>query len=100
MANIVIKKRVELGFLGEDHKEDYLVFKSIPVGEYKKLIDSRPEEDDSGQIDFIVNILKDKFLTGMFQGDAVTKDNLEDFDAETAIACFGKLTGQEPDPKV
>lgn len=100
MANIVIKKKVELSFLGEDHGEDYLVFKSIPVGEYKKLIEKRPATEDVGQIDFVLNILKDKFISGKFQGEDVTKDNIEEFDAETAITCFSRLTGQEPDPKV
>lgn len=100
MANIIIKKKVNLDFLGEDHKDDFLLFKSIPVGEYKKLIENRPQEEDASQIDFVLNILKDKFISGTFQGEAVTKENMEDFDAETAIACFGRLTGQEPDPKV
>lgn len=100
MANIVIKKRVNLDFLGDEYKDDYLVFKSIPVGEYKKLTANIPKENDGSQVDFIVDILKDNFLEGSFQNEVVTKENIEEFDAETALECFKKLTGQDTDPKV
>lgn len=100
MAKIVIKKRVELGFLGEEHKQDYLLFKAIPVGEFKNIIEQRPETEDASQIDFIIDVLEGKFIEGKFLGEDVTKDNIKEFDAESIITCFTRLTGQDPDPKV
>lgn len=100
MAKIIIKKRVSLSFLGEEHRDDYLTFSSIPVKEFRKLIDSKPDDEDGGQVDFIVDILKDRFVEGKFLGEAVAKEDIGDFDAESIVACFGRLTGQDPDPKV
>ena len=100
MAKIIIKKRVNLSFLGEEHKDDYLVFSSIPVKEFRKLIDSKPDDSNGGQVDFIVDILKDRFIEGKFLGEDVTKEDIGDFDAESIVTCFGRLTGQDPDPKV
>lgn len=99
MAKIVIKKRVELGFLGEEHKQDYLVFKAIPVREYKQIISDRPDENES-QYEYLLKILKGKYLEGSFGGEVVNKDDLDEFDAETTITCFARLTGQDADPKV
>ena len=99
MAKIIIKKRVNLGFLGDEHKEDYLVFKSIPVNGYKKIATDRPGEDES-QYEYLVKILQAQFLEGSFQGEAVTKENIGDFDADAVITCFQRLSGQDPDPKV
>lgn len=100
MAKIVIKKRLELGFLGEEHKDDYLIFKAIPVGEFKKILEDRPDAEDVGQVEFIVDILQSKFLEGSFLGEEVAKEDLSEFDAESIITFFSRLTGQDPDPKV
>jgi len=99
MANIIIKKRVDLNFLGEVHKEDFLVFKSLPVKKYKELVDGRPDED-SEQYDYVLSVLVDNFLNGKFQSEDVDKKDLADFDGETILKCFARLTGQDLDPKV
>lgn len=100
MANIVIKKRVNLSFLGDEHKDDYLVFKSIPVKEYKDLEDKRPKDEGLGQVDFIIDVLKDKFIEGTFNKESVNVEDISDLDADTIITCFSRLVGQELDPKV
>ena len=37
MGKIVIKKQVSLDFLGEDYKEAYINFKSIPALDYEQI---------------------------------------------------------------
>lgn len=98
MAKIVIKKTIHLGFLGSDYEDSFLTFKSIPIGEFKKLTESAPE-DGVKAVDFILDTLKDKFVEGTFQGEAVGKEDLDQLDAETVTECFKLLTGQKLDPK-
>lgn len=43
MSKIVIKKRVSLEFLGEEYKEAYLLFKAIPLADYKEFTKSLPQ---------------------------------------------------------
>lgn len=45
MSKIVIKKRINLDFLGDDYKDAYLVFKSIPLPDYESIQDSLPKSD-------------------------------------------------------
>lgn len=99
MANIVIKKRVNLDFLGDEYKNDYLVFKAIAVSKYKDLVDGRPEEDNL-QYEYVLKVLADNFIEGKFQDQDVDKKDLAEFDGETTLNCFARLTGQQPDPKV
>lgn len=40
---IVIKKKVSLEFLGEEYKEAYFVFQTIPLPDYKEFMKSLPE---------------------------------------------------------
>lgn len=102
MATIVIKKRVELGFLGDDYKDDYLVFKSMPLRDYEKLLPELESASDNGQesLKIIKKVLEDNYLDGKFQGEAVVKEDLADFDLVTLTKCFEIFTGQVADPKV
>ncbi len=43
MAKIVIKKKISLEFLGEEYKDAYLVFRTIPMSDYKSFSESIPE---------------------------------------------------------
>jgi hypothetical protein len=38
VSKLIIRKRVELDFLGDEYKEAYLVFRSIPVSNYDKIL--------------------------------------------------------------
>lgn len=98
---IVIKKRIGLEFLGEEHKEDYLVFKAVPISEYDsifKKIESSKTNLDS--IKAIAGILKEKFVEGKFSGSDVTSNDIESFDEYTLAECFSYITGQKIDPKL
>lgn len=98
MAKIVIKKTIDLDFLGEEYKGSFLTFKAIPIGEFKKLTASVPE-DGAKAVELILNVLKDKFVVGKFQGEDVAKEDLDQLDVETTTECFKLLTGQKLDPK-
>lgn len=45
MTKIVIKKRINLDFLGDDYKDAYLVFKSIPLPDYEEIQGNLPKSD-------------------------------------------------------
>lgn len=103
---IVIKKRVSLEFLGEDYKDAYLTFKSIPVKEYEQIQEKAKgfEKDEAGSITFILDLLKEHFLEGEFPEsgklEAVKAEDLDDLDPVSVIECFKVFTGEHPDPKV
>lgn len=98
MAEITIRKRLDLGFLGPEHTEDYLVFNAIPVGEYTKILENQPKGNVEA-LNFIVKLLGDRFISGSFQKQDVKKEDLSKFDAEVVTECFLLLTGQKTDPK-
>lgn len=102
---LVIKKRVSLEFLGEEYKEAYLVFKSIPLKDYEAVIDEMPKDENNKEaLKLIVKYLKKYFVSGKFPDDEgslqdVTAEDVEELDADTAITCFQTLMGQRLDPK-
>lgn len=104
MSKIVIKKRVNFEFLGDEYKDSYLNFKSIPVSEFDKITKDieQLEKEKKGYMSFILNVLKDHFIDGKFLGQDLgseDKDEIDNLDSESTIRCFKLLTGQELDPK-
>lgn len=107
MGKFAIKKRVSLDFLGDDYKEAYLVFQSIPLKDFEGIIKAVSEgEDNKNSLGMISEYLQKYFIEGKFpngegQLEDVTSEDLTDFaDSETANRCFEILTGQNIDPKV
>ena len=98
MAKIVIRKKVTLEFLGDEYKDDYLVFKSMPLRDYESLLPELDKAQDDGKasVAIIRRVLEDNFIDGSFQGEAVIKENLADFDLPTLTKCFEVFTGQVP----
>jgi hypothetical protein len=100
MATILIKKKVALDFLGKEYEDSFLTFKSMPISEYEKLIGELEGADNKSSLKLTVKILKDNFIEGKFQGEDVTKEDLEQFDIETLVKCLEIFTGQSQSPKV
>ena len=101
MADIVIKKTINLGFLGEEYKESFLRFRHLAVSEFGELrqrIDAAGDDEIKSQ-DVIIGILEDKFIEGIFEGQKVAKEDIKQFDNPTIIKCFELFTGQDIDPK-
>jgi hypothetical protein len=103
---IIIKKRVSLEFLGEDYKEAYLVFKSIPAVDFDGVMQQLKtiEGKEEGSLKFLLEILQRYFVSGEFPNEGklepVVKEDLGQLDATSIIECFKVFTGQELDPKV
>lgn len=103
---IVIKKRVSLAFLGDDYKEAYLTFQSIPATDFDEVVNSLEniKEKKENSLMFILDILKKYFVSGQFPDNdtlsPVKADDLGGLDPTTIIQCFKIFTGQELDPKV
>ncbi len=103
MSKIVIRKRVDLYFLGEECKGAYIDFRSVPVGDYDKLIDDikSSEGDDKKANGVILKILKNYYLGGKYPNDKGeledidTVDELDNLDKDALLECFGKVTGQD-----
>lgn len=103
MSKIVIRKRVSLEFLGDEYKDAYLDFKSVPVGDYDGLLDQiKAVGDDNKKANAaILKILQDYYLGGKFPNekgeleDLDSKDELSGLDKDTLLECFGKMTGQD-----
>lgn len=103
MSKLVIRKRVTLEFLGDEYKEAYLVFRSIPVSEYDGLLTKIKGvgEDNSKANDLILGILKSHYIEGKFPDDKGElealdgKEELDGLDRDALLQCFGVLTGQD-----
>lgn len=95
MADIIIKKKVTLEFLGDDYKDSFVTFRSIPVGEFNELIKGLETVNDNESLPEIINILEKYFVEGLFDGQKLSEDDIKQFDGETIIKCFETLTGQK-----
>lgn len=104
MSKIVIRKKISLDFLGEDYKEGYLEFKTIPMRDYQRYVKTATDtKDESKAVDFIIDTLGELFLSGKFPNEKgeledLTKDDLGDLDVATVVTVFKILTGQDQNP--
>lgn len=97
MAEIVIKKRLSLDFLGEENKDDYLVFRSVPVIQYDDMVNKITgvkKGDNKGATLVMLDILKEYLLEGKYGGEAVDKASLNGLDGAVIVRCFETLTGK------
>lgn len=104
MSRIVIKRKISLDFIGEDYKDCYLEFKTIPMKDYEKYIGLANEnKDEKKAVVFITKTLADLFVSGKFIDDKnelfdVEAEELGDFDMNVMITVFKALTGQDQNP--
>lgn len=105
MAKIIIRKRINLGFLGKDYEDGFVEFKSLTVRDVQDKLDkiTSAADDNKKSAELMVNLLKECFLNGKFVNGGNTEDinreDLDDFDIRSIIKFFGILTGQDDDPK-
>jgi len=104
MSRIVIKRKISLDFIGEDYKDCYLEFKTIPMKEYEKYVQQASEnKDEKKAIEFITKTLQDLYISGKFIDEKnelfdVKAEELGDFDMNVMITVFKTLTGQDQSP--
>ena len=99
---LVIPKKITLEFLGDEYKDAYLIFKSIPITQLADMKAKMPngdaEDDKLKVIPIMLDILKEQFLRGEFPDldgkmEPVQAEDLDNLDANTAIQCFQTLSG-------
>jgi len=106
MANIVIKKRISLDYLGEEYAKGYIDFKSISIREVEAKIDELEAvgEDNKQALKIMIELLEKQFITGQFfineKSEEITKEDIKDFDVNSIMKFFGVLSGKEGDLKV
>jgi hypothetical protein len=85
---LVIRKRVGLGFLGEEYKDSFMIFRSVSVEEYETKFDSMTVKD----------VVLEHFIEGEIQQDgakvSLTQDNLLELPGEVFVECFEHITGK------
>jgi hypothetical protein len=103
---LVIKRKVSLDFIGEDYIDSFLTFKAISVSEYEglKADVEKFEKDQSGSVEFIIDILKKHFLSGKGpnEKDEITdlvSDDINALDPVSLVEVFKAFTGTDIDPK-
>lgn len=98
---IVIKKKVSLDFLGDEYKDAFLTFQSIPLKDFDELSkEVETAEKEKRAASFILDALKKYFVEGSFPGiEELTADDLDGLDQQSVLKCFTIFTGQELDPK-
>lgn len=105
MANIVIKKRINLDFLGEEYKGGYVNFKSLTIKEVEAKLDEIQSvgDDNKKAVDLMLTLLKQAFLDGVYvyedDKQDINKEDLEQFDIQSITKFFAILAGQDGDPK-
>lgn len=98
MSKIKIRKRVDLDFLGEEYKEAYLVFQSLPISRLEKYRDKISSAGDDKAISTMLELVKENFLEGKFPDEKGTLQDLEaadldGLDQESMLKCFEAWSG-------
>tara|TARA_R110000868_G_scaffold39565_1_gene137694 strand:- start:1046 stop:1360 length:315 start_codon:yes stop_codon:yes gene_type:complete len=98
---IVIKKRITLEKLGEEYKDSYLTFQSIPFKDYEKIAKLQVEiagKDETAQglksLNFIQEELTKRFIEGNIDNQEVKVEDLFELPGEVIVDCFQQLMGK------
>jgi len=98
---IVIRKKITLESLGEEYKDSYLTFQSIPFKDYEKIAEiyeTIADTDETKQgiksLDFIKEELTKRFLDGNIDNQAVKVEDLFDLPGDVIVDCFQQLMGK------
>lgn len=98
MAEIVIRKRVSLDFLGEEYNESYIVLASVPVKEFDDLQNQIAKLKPGENLSFVRSEVKKRFIEGKIQQSGqlvdITTENVEDLPGEVFIEVFEYITGK------
>lgn len=101
MAEIVIKKRISLEFLGDDYKDGFIVFKSIPVKDYEGILKDVEQAEKRGNTDamrLVRRLVTERLIEGEIPQDGhkipITPENLGDLPGEVYFEAMQQLTGK------
>lgn len=105
MSKVVIKRRIGLGFLGEEYKEGYVEFKVLSIREATEQIEKVEaiKKDNKAAIELMQKLLEEHFVSGLFKSkdteEKLTKEDIGDFSVVAITRFFKILSGQDGDPK-
>lgn len=98
---ITVKKKVSLEFLGEDYKDGYLEFQSIPMKDYEALLaetQAVETEDPASSLKLVRDQVTKRFIAGKFPSDDglvdIKKEELDELPGEVFVEAFKQLMGQ------
>lgn len=108
MGKFLIKKKISLDFLGDEYKECYIEFSSMPIAEYKEFVKKgeavRKANENMRAVDLMTDKIKEHFLGGKLIGEEglfdMAKEDIDQFDINVILKVFSYMTGEELDPKV
>lgn len=98
---IVIKKRVSLEFLGEEYKDSYITFRSMPLSDYESSIPlSAKAIEEKKALSFMLEQVKKYFIGGKCidaMGDLaeIKSEDLDTLDVDVAERCFVAISGMQ-----
>lgn len=107
MGKFVIKKVVDLSFLGEDWEGCNIIVTPLVVKELKEIQgldtqDTNNPAEVEASVNKMIDIISRHFVSGRgFDGVnkvAILKDDIEELSFEVLTACLGAMAGN-PDPK-
>lgn len=106
MAKFAIPKKITFEYLGEEFKDSYLIFRSIPVEDFEKLDALLDKSKTSPEVPLpiLIKTLQTYFLSGKFYDYAskelqeIKSSELGLLDSEVIVNCFTTITGSI-DPK-
>lgn len=113
MATFVVKKKIELAFLGEGWEQAYITFSPFSFADNEKLLKLRSKVNTDNPEDTtqegaeeasnnIITLLQDKFIEGKgYDGEKlvdITKDNLKDLPMEIINEALSTLQGKKALP--
>jgi hypothetical protein len=96
-----LQKTVNLDSLGEVYQNINLVFNCIPASQLPKIREDQSKLSDelSDQVNFILGMLKDQFVSGKQGDEDISKEDLDGLDEVALLHTFKILAGVEIDPK-
>lgn len=99
--SLVIRKKVSLGFLGDDYKDAFITFRAVPIKDFDAMQDDIDAigDDNKKSLAFILDKLKHYFLNGQAPNEGgklenITIEDLGELDQLSVLKCFESLTGQ------
>lgn len=107
MSKFAIKKKVELGFLGEEWKDAYIMLTPLAVREFERIQKIAPKDDTDVDANLeamnqMLAIVAEHFVSGKgWDGEAlvaIEKDDIKDLPMEILTVLISSLAGKA-DPK-
>jgi hypothetical protein len=105
MAKIVIKRKIDLDFLGKEYEGGFVEFKALTIKDVENQIDAIAGvgDDNKKAMSMIIQLLQDHFIGGEFVSgedkQTINAEDIQDFDVPSIYKFFNILSGQVGEKK-